>query len=61
MENTKKELTQEEIEATAKVKMLTEKLRFRLKESLAQQGDSKAFLEWLHSDDGYGDNGGKQH
>jgi hypothetical protein len=40
-----------EEDSTAKVKRLTEKLRFRLKEAMAQRGGSEAFLHYLRSRD----------
>ena len=45
MENTKVALKQDE--AAIKAKKLAEKLRFRLKESMAQRGDCQAFLHWI--------------
>jgi hypothetical protein len=39
-----------EADSAAKAKQLAEKLRFRLKESMAQRGGSEDFLHWLRSD-----------
>jgi hypothetical protein len=39
-------------EVAAKAKRLTEQLRFRMKEAMAQRGGSEAFLHWLRSDGG---------
>jgi hypothetical protein len=39
-----------EADSAAKAKQLAEKLRFRLKESMAQRGGSAAFVHWLRSD-----------
>jgi hypothetical protein len=43
-----------EEDAAAKVKQLAEKMRFRMKEAMAQRGGSEAFLHWLRSGDGKG-------
>jgi hypothetical protein len=40
-----------EEDSAAKAKRLTEQLRFRLKEAMAQRGGSEAFLHYLRSDD----------
>jgi hypothetical protein len=40
-----------EEDSAAKARKLTEKLRFRLRESMAQRGNSEAFLQWLRSSD----------
>ena len=48
MENDKKAPKEED--SAAHAKQLAEKLRFRLKESMAQHGGSEAFLHWLRSD-----------
>ena len=37
-------------DSAAKAKQLAEKLRFRLKEAMAQRGGSDAFVHWLRSD-----------
>ena len=37
-------------DSAAKAKKLAEKLRFRLKEAMAQRGGSDAFVHWLRSD-----------
>jgi hypothetical protein len=37
-------------DSAAKAKQLAEKLRFRLKEAMAQRGGSAAFVHWLRSD-----------
>jgi hypothetical protein len=37
-------------DSAAKARELAEKLRFRLKEAMAQRGSSDAFLQWLRSD-----------
>jgi hypothetical protein len=39
-------------DSAAKARELAEKLRFRLKEAMAQRGGSDAFLHWLRSDHG---------
>jgi hypothetical protein len=39
-----------EADSEAKAKQLAEKLRFRLKEAMAQRGESEAFVHWLRSD-----------
>ena len=39
-----------EEDSAARAKWLTEQLRFRLKEALAQRGGSEAFVHWLHSE-----------
>jgi hypothetical protein len=39
-------------DSAAKAKQLAEKLRFRLKEAMAQRGGSEAFVHWLRSDHG---------
>lgn len=36
--------------SAAKAKQLAEKLRFRMKEAMAQRGGSEAFVRWLKSD-----------
>jgi hypothetical protein len=36
--------------SAAKAKRMAEKLRFRLKESMAQQNGSAAFLHWLRAE-----------
>ena len=36
--------------STLKTKRLTQQSNFRLKEAMAQHGDSEAFLHWLRSD-----------
>jgi hypothetical protein len=41
-----------EDDSAAKAKQLAEKLRFRLKESMAQRGGSEAFVHWLRSEIG---------
>jgi hypothetical protein len=48
LENIKK--TAKEEDSAAKAKQLAEKLRFRLKEAMAQRGESEAFVDWLRSD-----------
>jgi hypothetical protein len=48
LENDKK--APKEDDSKAKAKQLAEKLRFRLKESMAQRGSSEAFLHWLRTD-----------
>jgi hypothetical protein len=45
-----KKLEPEEEDSAAKVQKLAEKMRFRLKEAMAQRGGSEAFLHWLRSD-----------
>jgi hypothetical protein len=47
LENSKVAVQQED--AAAKAKRLAEKLRFRMKEAMAQRGGSEAFLYWLRS------------
>jgi hypothetical protein len=47
LENEKKAPKEED--SAAKAKQLAEKLRFRLKESMAQRGGSEAFVHWLRS------------
>ena len=37
-------------DSAAKAKQLAERLRFRLKEAMAQRGGSEAFLHWLRSE-----------
>jgi hypothetical protein len=37
-------------DSAAKAKQLAERLRFRLKEAMAQRGGSDAFVHWLRSD-----------
>ena len=37
-------------DSTEKAKQLAERLRFRLKEAMAQRGGSDAFVHWLRSD-----------
>jgi lipase chaperone LimK len=37
-------------ESSVKMKRLTEKLRFRMREAGAQRGRSDAFLHWLQTD-----------
>jgi hypothetical protein len=37
-------------DSAAKAKQLAEKLRFRLKEAMAQRGGSDAFVHWLRSE-----------
>jgi hypothetical protein len=39
-------------DSAAKARELAEKLRFRLKEAMAQRGGSDAFVHWLRSDHG---------
>jgi hypothetical protein len=46
--NTKK--AAKEDPSTAQVQKLAEQMRFRLKEAMAQRGDSEAFLHWLQTD-----------
>lgn len=41
----------EQDDSAARAKRLAEKLRFRLKEAMAQHGGSEAFLLWLRSED----------
>jgi hypothetical protein len=48
LENLKREPKAED--AAAKARQLAEKLRFRLKEAMAQRGGSEAFVHWLRSD-----------
>jgi hypothetical protein len=48
LENVKKPPMAENSPVTAK--QLAEKLRFRLKEAMAQRGGSDAFVHWLRSD-----------
>jgi hypothetical protein len=36
--------------SAAKAKQLAERLRFRMKEAMAQRGGSEAFVRWLKSD-----------
>jgi hypothetical protein len=48
LENMKKAPKSEDSPATAK--QLADKLRFRLKEAMAQRGGSDAFVHWLRSD-----------
>lgn len=48
MENVKS--TPQEQDSSAKAKQLAEKLKFRLKEAMAQRGGSEAFVHWLRSD-----------
>jgi hypothetical protein len=40
----------QEQDSSAKAKQLAEKLKFRLKEAMAQRGGSEAFVHWLRSD-----------
>ncbi|HUD14289.1 MAG TPA: hypothetical protein VMQ56_11595 [Terracidiphilus sp.] len=42
--------TVKEEDSAARVQRLTEEMRFRLKEAMAQRGGSEAFLHWLRSD-----------
>ena len=42
----------EEQDSAAKVQKLAEQRRFRLKEAMAQRGNSEAFLHWLQTDTG---------
>jgi hypothetical protein len=39
-----------EQDSSAKAKQLAEKLKFRLKEAMAQRDGSEAFVHWLRSD-----------
>ena len=39
-----------EQDSAARMKWITDQMRFRLKEALAQRGGSEAFLHWLRSD-----------
>lgn len=48
LENVKRAPKEED--SAAKAKQLAEKLRFRLKEAMAQRGESEAFVDWLRSD-----------
>jgi hypothetical protein len=48
LENVKS--TPQEQDSSAKAKQLAEKLKFRLKEAMAQRGGSEAFVHWLRSD-----------
>ena len=48
LENVKR--TPKEEDSAAKAKQLAEKLRFRLKEAMAQRGEPEAFVDWLRSD-----------
>ena len=48
MENCKIASKQED--SAAKAKRLAEQLRFRMKEAMAQRGDTEAFLHWLRTD-----------
>jgi hypothetical protein len=48
LENVKR--TPQEQDSAAKAKQLAEKLKFRLKEAMAQRGGSEAFVHWLRSD-----------
>jgi hypothetical protein len=50
LENEKK--AAKEQDSSAKVQKLAEQMRFRLKEAMAQRGDSEAFVHWLQSDGG---------
>ena len=48
MVNDKKAANEED--SAAKVRKLAEEMRFRIREAMAQRGDSEAFLHWLRSD-----------
>jgi hypothetical protein len=39
----------QENDSAVKAKRLAEEMRFRLKEAMAQRGESEAFLHWLRS------------
>ncbi|HEY6852069.1 MAG TPA: hypothetical protein VI320_38400 [Terracidiphilus sp.] len=41
----------EEENSAAHMQKMAEEMRFRLKEAMAQRGDSEAFLRWLRSDE----------
>jgi hypothetical protein len=41
----------EQENSAAHMQKMAEEMRFRLKEAMAQRGDSEAFLRWLRSDD----------
>jgi hypothetical protein len=43
-------LVVEEENSAARMQKMAEEMRFRLKEAMAQRGDSEAFLRWLRSD-----------
>jgi hypothetical protein len=43
-------IASKEEDSAVKAKRLAEKLRFRMKEAMAQRGGSEAFLYWLRSD-----------
>jgi hypothetical protein len=47
LENDKSVPKQED--SAVKVKQLAEKMRFRMKEAMAQRGGSEAFVNWLQS------------
>jgi hypothetical protein len=38
-----------DVDSAAKAKQLAEKMRFRMKEAMAQRGGSEAFVNWLQS------------
>jgi hypothetical protein len=44
--------TPTEEDSAARAKRLAEQLRFRMKEAMAQSGDSEAFVHWLRSGGG---------
>ena len=44
------EVLVEEENSAARMQKMAEEMRFRLKEAMAQRGDSEAFLRWLRSD-----------
>jgi hypothetical protein len=39
----------QENDSAVKAKRLAEEMRFRLKEAMAQRGESEAFVSWLRS------------
>jgi hypothetical protein len=47
-----KKILMGEHDTAAQVQKLAEQMRFRLKEAMAQQGNSEAFLHWLRSSEG---------
>jgi hypothetical protein len=52
MSLTKDQKAATEENSSAQVQRLAQEMRFRLKESMAQRGNSEAFLRWLRSDGG---------
>lgn len=46
---THKNVSQQE-DSAVKAKRLAEKIRFRMKEAMAQRGGNDAFLQWLQTD-----------